>query len=916
MPILLNDLTNSNNMPSLKAYSPKFFDSKLTGAGKNTGLLKETVNPRWPNNDRPIMSENVRVHKRTSTNGSVTTTYIPVNPIDASAWEYMKVIPQPDLTTLTKIGLDNDYELYIDMKPHSVMLEETSVSNSQPSSQANGKTSGITRGLTVCYQLLFYNVYKKSDKPHKNVPFGHHSFFKQAENTYQTTMTCSPYADVQKIVADLTSQYTINPMDVTDWLNDYELYVGLCERSQQWQTTIDKDLDVLFENIENYSKSNGILSSTVEGIVSNVLRKLEDYSVPLDLYKNLYASVTKHFPNISHELCKQNLNLLLSDTLNSLHLNKPALTRIPAQNSNMTIPASVSRLSPEQYAAVSSTDSLILVQSGAGTGKALDLDTPVLTPTGWLPMRDIQIGDKVIGSDGKPHTVTGVWNYPDKKAYNLTFRDGSNVIACDEHLWQTYHVVKGETKPRTKAITTQEWIDNRKYKDYDFLPQVHPVEYEFSEKDLPLDPYFMGALLADGALGLNSIQYTKSEMPVVEEVRKHALASGFEMYDATCETSTANQWRFRHAKDTKGYSVLKDKLRDMDLLVKSHEKFIPDEYKTASIEQRKALLNGLFDGDGDIRTGRTYARYNTASDQMANDVLQILWSLGLSATKQRQTHSKGDYWSINLLDQSWDPFVASHCKGQHKGSVRPMRRSLVNTEYLGTRPMKCITVDAPDHLYVTKDFIVTHNSTTILSRIDYMVAVGVKPEDITVLSFTNAAADHIKERNPSVHSMTIARMIHTIYEKNFPTHELSSLDTIINSLEIYFPGDPDARQFAHYCKLLLKNDNNAFTAMNSYIEQNFDKVVKMLDRLKQTALELEIIVCYQKIDTLQEPAEVQSKFLIIDEVQDNSIFEFVYTLKYVDKHKESLFIVGRLQLPTLNPTNCGKLTIGIHHRAA
>lgn len=68
--------------------------------------------------------------------------------------------------------------------------------------------------------------------------------------------------------------------------------------------------------------------------------------------------------------------------------------------------------------------------------------------------------------------------------------------------------------------------------------------------------------------------------------------------------------------------------------------------------------------------------------------------------------------------------------------------------------------------------------------------------------------------------------------------------------------------------------------------------MKTLDIIGQTSLELEIIICYQKIDTLAEPPEVKSKYLIIDEVQDNSIFEFIYTLKYVDKNKESLFIVG------------------------
>lgn len=197
----------------------------------------------------------------------------------------------------------------------------------------------------------------------------------------------------------------------------------------------------------------------------------------------------------------------------------------------------------------------------------------------------------------------------------------------------------------------------------------------------------------------------------------------------------------------------------------------------------------------------------------------------------------------------------------------------------------------------------TGKSTLILGRIDYLVDSGVAPEDITVLSFTNAAADHITDKNPNVHSMTIARMIHEIYTANFQNHELSSLDTIINSIDIYFPPTPGVStpnginrnivdQFQRKLKAMVKNDTNNFTEMNNFIEENYDDVMAILDTISQTSLELEIIICYQKIDTFVEPASIASKFLIIDEVQDNSIFEFVYTLKYVDKHKESLFIVG------------------------
>lgn len=186
----------------------------------------------------------------------------------------------------------------------------------------------------------------------------------------------------------------------------------------------------------------------------------------------------------------------------------------------------------------------------------------------------------------------------------------------------------------------------------------------------------------------------------------------------------------------------------------------------------------------------------------------------------------------------------------------------------------------------------TGKSTVILGRIDYLVSCGVTPADITVLSFTNAAADNISAKNPSIGSMTIARMIHDIYEANYKGHELSSIDTIINSLDIFYPQDDVAARFRRHLMRIHKNEEGAFTGMNSFIEANFDAVMNMLTTLRQTSLELEIIICYQKIDEMVEPAHVMSRYLIIDEVQDNSIFEFIFMLKYVAKHSESLYIVG------------------------
>ncbi|MEU0030683.1 ATP-dependent helicase [Streptomyces sp. NPDC006335] len=210
--------------------------------------------------------------------------------------------------------------------------------------------------------------------------------------------------------------------------------------------------------------------------------------------------------------------------------------------------------------------------------------------------------------------------------------------------------------------------------------------------------------------------------------------------------------------------------------------------------------------------------------------------------------------------------------------------------HLSKQQLDALTTHEP--LVMTQAGAGTGKSTVILERIKYLEACGVPASDITVLSFTNAAADNITEKNPDVGSMTIAKMIIDIYSMNHPRHKVSAIDTIINSIDIFYPNSQFAATFRHRLLEVDQNRTGAFTALNTFVESHFDEVIALLDRIEQTSLELQIIICYQKIDDMVEPAHVQSKYLIIDEVQDNSVFEFIYVLKYITKHAQSLFIVG------------------------
>ncbi|WP_394941142.1 AAA family ATPase [Psychromicrobium sp. YIM B11713] len=260
--------------------------------------------------------------------------------------------------------------------------------------------------------------------------------------------------------------------------------------------------------------------------------------------------------------------------------------------------------------------------------------------------------------------------------------------------------------------------------------------------------------------------------------------------------------------------------------------------------------------------------------------IEAVFSEGIAAALSKQ--------NLNLLMSHTLSHLES-MKPQLNTPAQPLTPPALRPE-LSHQQLSGVTTHEP--LVMMQAGAGTGKSSVILERIKYLEACGVPAADVTVLSFTNAAADNITAKNPNVGSMTIARMINDIYKLNHPTHELSSIDTIINSIDIFYPTNNFAAGLRMRLVEVAQNKTGAFTSLNTYIENHFDEMMSLLDTIKQTSLELEIIITYQRIDSMQEPAHVQSKYLIIDEVQDNSIFEFIYVLKYITKHAQSLFIVG------------------------
>ena len=253
----------------------------------------------------------------------------------------------------------------------------------------------------------------------------------------------------------------------------------------------------------------------------------------------------------------------------------------------------------------------VLLYGPPGLGKGHPVDTPMLTPEGWKQLGDLKAGDQVIGSDGKPTEVLEVYERGELPVFEVTFSDGSSVKCDDEHLWQfrTRKTQNKEWKPwnvvsvhdlRTGAKFG--WRDrvNRDAWGY-LIPIVAPIEH--SENQLPIPPYLLGVLIANG--NLNKHEHTPwfstNNRAIAERAASEAEAAGFHVEGGEELGYTALRWGLYGKEKGSRHrpNLATAALRDLGLWHKgSREKFIPSQYLIASISDRRALLQGLMDCDG------------------------------------------------------------------------------------------------------------------------------------------------------------------------------------------------------------------------------------------------------------------------------------------------------------------------------
>lgn len=348
-------------------------------------------------------------------------------------------------------------------------------------------------------------------------------------------------------------------------------------------------------------------------------------------------------------------------------------------------------------------------------GNGLPDDTGVLTPTGWVPIGDLRVGDPVCEPSGEQSFVTGVFPQGERPVYELTLSDGQKIVADDNHRWK----VRRHRRQSWTVMTTAEMVAaGGRY----HLPPVEVQDFG-PPSFLPVDPWLLGVLLGDAHLGAgkNEIAISCGEKAFADRILE-AVGPNHEI-----RIVRRDYERPEHAEGVEHHirGPLVQQLRDLGVWGElAHQKHVPNAYLWASAKDRLAILQGLLDTDGDVDQGGR-AAFNTTSPQLAEDVAHLVRSLGgitrvgvhhpiyrrTSDSPDVRRRGRDSYrcGNIRFSDPDICPVTRTHKVERWRvGWTRPL--AVTSIEPAGRTATTCISVSATSRLFLAEGFIPTHNT--------------------------------------------------------------------------------------------------------------------------------------------------------------------------------------------------------------
>lgn len=384
------------------------------------------------------------------------------------------------------------------------------------------------------------------------------------------------------------------------------------------------------------------------------------------------------------------------------------------------VPRNTLFLHPKQMEVYASTCRFKVVVAGRRWGKALALDTPIPTPHGWTTMGELRDGDEVFDESGKPCRVTHAHAVMHgRPCYEIEFSDGTKVVADEEHLWSTWDKAARKNVRRNpsgahgaKVRTTRQIIDTltagTKDENNHSIPCAGAVQYP--EARLRLDPYMLGAWLGDGDSRCAALTCGDEELPHFSAAVEKLIGAKPHM----TQDPRTGAWRVAITGGRGCEHGFQKGLRELNLLANKH---IPRAYLQGSVAQRLALMQGLMDTDGSIFEHAGNCEFTSVNKRLADDVLELALSLGIKATlitgtaklNGRDCGAKYRVRFTTAMQVFRLPRKAE--KNLRARKFRVDHRFIVAVRPVESVPVRCITVDSPNALYLcSRAFIATHNT--------------------------------------------------------------------------------------------------------------------------------------------------------------------------------------------------------------
>lgn len=353
------------------------------------------------------------------------------------------------------------------------------------------------------------------------------------------------------------------------------------------------------------------------------------------------------------------------------------------------------------------------------------------SPCGYKLMGEIRPGDRVFGSDGSIINVLATFPQGIKDIYQITFSDGRIAECGAEHLWPIFTLWNGKYNIMKTEDLIKDYKVYRNFKakrspnrdphDYKYLVPLLSEPVEYPHKDVSVHPYVLGAFIGNGCCTLDKLTISSGDDFVPLKVAKL-----LDCQIQKCKGNFSYEF-FRMNNGKKEYLKTADALPDLYKKY-SHQKYIPDIYLYNDYETRLELLRGLMDTDGSI--SKNFPRYNvsysSSSKLLLEQIRWIIMSFGYISKLQKpdpriEHYRAGYHAEVSIrIPHSFKRCIFTHPAKLAK-AIEAGKRSFdlkQKYEYLKIKDIRlvrqeaaqCIMVDAPDHLYLTEDFIVTHNT--------------------------------------------------------------------------------------------------------------------------------------------------------------------------------------------------------------